>query len=90
MKITPKNRHLLVELIEDEQESKPAVLLPEDYKPMKEFTTARILAVHHSVADDFSEGNLVVAESQMFRKLTIEDEEYYLLQANYALCEVLL
>jgi len=88
MKITPKNRHLLVELIEDEQESKPAVLLPEDYKPMKEFTTARILAVHHSVADDFSEGNLVVAESQMFRKLTIEDEEYYLLQANYALCEV--
>ncbi len=89
MKVIPKNRHLLVELVEDEQESKPAVLLPDDYKPMKEFTTARVLAVHSSVADEFSEGNHVIAESQMFRKLTIDDKEYYLLQANYALCEVL-
>ena len=89
MKVIPKNRHLLVELVEDEQESKPAVLLPDDYKPMKEFTVAKVLAVHDSVSEDFSEGNRVVAESQMFRKLTIGDEEYYLLQANYALCEVL-
>ena len=89
MKIVPKNRHLLVELVEDEQESKPAVLLPDDYKPVKEFTTAKVLAVHPSVSEDFTEGNHVVAESQMFRKLTIDDKEYYLLQANYALCEVL-
>ena len=88
MRVLPKNRHLLVELVEEEQESKPAVLLPDDYKPMKEFTTAKVLAVHHSVADDFSEGNYIVAESQMFRKITVDDEEYYLLQANYALCEV--
>jgi co-chaperonin GroES (HSP10) len=88
MKIIPKNRHLLVELIEDEQEDKSAVLLPDDYKPMKEFTTAKVVAVHSSVSDDFTEGSLVVAESQMFKKVTIGDEEHYLLQANYALCEV--
>ena len=80
MNVSPKNRHLLVELVEDEQEERPAVLLPDDYKPMKEFSIAKVLAVHKSVEDEFSVGNHIVA---------IEGEEHYLLQANYVLCEVL-
>tara|TARA_Y100000593_G_scaffold4019_1_gene7910 strand:- start:43332 stop:43604 length:273 start_codon:yes stop_codon:yes gene_type:complete len=89
MNVSPKNRHLLVELVEDEQEDKPAVLLPDDYKPMKEFSIAKVLAVHKSVEDEFSVGNHIVAESNMLRKVDIEGEEHYLLQANYVLCEVL-
>ena len=88
MNVLPKNRHLLVELIEDEQENNPAVLLPDDYKPMKEFTIAKILAVHGSVNEEYAVGNHIVAESNMLRKVDIEGEEYYLLQANYVLCEV--
>jgi co-chaperonin GroES (HSP10) len=89
MNVSPKNRHLLVELVEDEQEERPAVLLPDDYKPMKEFSIAKVLAVHKSVGDEFSVGNHIVAESNMLRKVDIEGEEHYLLQANYVLCEVL-
>ena len=89
MNVSPKNRHLLVELVEDEQEERPAVLLPDDYKPMKEFSIAKVLAVHKSVEDEFSVGNHIVAESNKLRKVDIEGEEHYLLQANYVLCEVL-
>jgi len=88
MKVNPKNRHLLVDLIEEEQDDSSTVLLPDDYRPMKEFTTAKVLALDPAVSESFSEGTLVVAETQMFKKLAIEGKEYYLLQANYALCEV--
>jgi len=87
MKVMPKNRHLLVELIEEDEEE-TSVLLPADYQKKKEFVVAKVLSVHDSVKDEIQEGSLVVAEPNMIREVSLEGDNYYLLQANYVLCEV--
>tara|TARA_Y100000310_G_C20218702_1_gene594754 strand:- start:238 stop:504 length:267 start_codon:yes stop_codon:yes gene_type:complete len=87
MEIYPKNKHILVELIEDEDEG-TAVILPDDYRPMKSHIVAKVLKVHGSVREEISEGSIIVAESNMLRDVVIHDETYYLIQANYVLCEV--
>lgn len=89
MKIFPKNKHVLVELIEEEEESKNShVLLPADYQKQKDYVVARVLSVHDSVKSEVQEGSLVVAEPNMIREITLEGYTHYLLQANYILCEV--
>ena len=87
MKVYPKNRNLLIEIIEDEAEE-TGILLPDDYQVIKDFVVAKVLAVHPSVAEEIQEGSLVVAESNMVRKVEVQGQEHYLLQANYVLCEV--
>ena len=87
MQIYPKNKHLLVEVVEDEQDTS-RVLLPDDYKPMKSHIVAKVLKVHQSVAEEISEGSLIVAESNMLRIVEMHGDTHYLIQANYVLCEV--
>mgnify|MGYP003631078278 CR=1 FL=1 len=88
MKVMPKNKHLLVELLEEDEEQQSSVLLPIDYQKRNEFVVAKVLAVHPSVASEIQEGSLVVAEPNMIREVSLEGAKYYLLQANYVLCEV--
>jgi len=88
MKIFPKNKHVLVELVEEEEVEKPHVLLPVDYQKQKDYVVARVLSVHDSVKTEIQEGSLVVAEPNMIREVTLEGSTHYLLQANYILCEV--
>ena len=88
MKIMPKNKHLLVEMVEEEEEQHAAVLLPADYQKKKEFVVAKVISVHDSVKGEIQEGSLVVAEPNMIREVSLEGDTYYLLQANYVLCEV--
>ncbi len=88
MKVMPKNKHLLVELIEEDEQDSPAVLLPAEYQKKKEFVVAKVLSVHESVKEEIQEGSLVVAEPNMIREVSLEGDSYYLLQANYVLCEV--
>jgi len=89
MKIFPKNKHILVELVEDKaEEQKPHVLLPADYQKQKDYVVAKVLSVHDSVKNEIQEGSLVIAEPNMIREVTLEGNTHYLLQANYVLCEV--
>lgn len=88
MKVMPKNRHLLVEPIEEDEAQETSVLLPADYQKQKEFVVAKVLSVHDSVKEEIQEGSLVVAEPNMIREVSLEGDSYYLLQANYVLCEV--
>lgn len=88
MKVFPKNKHILVELIEEAEQEKPHVLLPVDYKKQKDYVVAKVLSVHDSVKNEIQEGSLVVAEPNMIREITLDGHTHYLLQANYVLCEV--
>jgi co-chaperonin GroES (HSP10) len=89
MNILPKNRHILIEPIEDKgEEQQSSVLLPADYHKAEEYVVARVLKVHDSVKSEISEGSLVVAEPNMVREVSIDGSTHYLLQANYILCEV--
>jgi len=86
-KVYPKNKHLLIEVLEEEGED-TGILLPDDYQIIKDFVVAKVLAVHPSVAEEIQEGSLIVAEANMVRKVEFNGQEHYLLQANYVLCEV--
>ena len=88
MKVLPKNRHILVEMIEEEEQEQSAVLLPSDYQKRKDYVVAKVLSVHESVKEEIQEGSIVVAEPNMIREITLEGQPHYLLQANYVLCEV--
>lgn len=88
MNILPKNKHILIEPMEEEKKEEPAVLLPSDYQKKAEYIVAKVLKVHDSVKSEISEGSLVVAEPNMVREVSIEGDIHYLLQANYVLCEV--
>lgn len=87
MEIYPKNKHLLIELIEEEEDI-TSVLVPDDYRPMKNHILAKVVRVHDSVKDEIGKGSLIVAESNMLREVDIHGNTYYLIQANYVLCEV--
>ena len=88
MKVLPKNKHILVEMIEEEEQEETTVLLPSDYQKRKDYVVAKVLSVHDSVKEEIQEGSIVVVEPNMVRQITLEGEIHYLLQANYVLCEV--
>ena len=88
MKVLPKNKHILIEMIEEEEQEKSSVLLPSDYQKRKDYVVAKVLSVHDSVKEEIQEGSIVVAEPNMIREITLEGQAHYLLQANYVLCEV--
>lgn len=88
MKVLPKNRHILVEMIDEEEQEETTVLLPSDYQKSKDYVIAKVLSVHESVKEEIQEGSIVVVEPNMVRQITLEGEIHYLLQANYVLCEV--
>ena len=88
MNVFPKNKHILIELVEEEEQDKSTVLLPADYQKRPDYMVAKVLSVHDSVKDEIQEGSLVVAEPNMVRQITLEGKTHYLLQANYVLCEV--
>ena len=76
MKVFPKNKHLLVEILEDEKEDN-GILLPEDYKVIKDYVVAKVLSVHPSVSEEIQEGSTVVAEANMLRKVEVLGQEHY-------------
>ena len=88
MNVLPKNRHILIEMMQEEEQQAPAVLLPADYQKRQDYVVAKVLSVHDSVKDEIQEGSLVVAEPNMVKEVTLEGQTHYLLQANYVLCEV--
>lgn len=85
MKLYPRNRHLVVEPIEDtEEEEKSAVLVPEGYgKPKPPFVQARIREVSPDCTSNFSKGDRIVIERSMLQEVTVEDVEFYLVLENY-------
>jgi len=88
MNVLPKNRHILIEMMQEEDQEAPAVLLPSDYQKKQDYVVAKVLSVHDSVKEEIQEGSLVVAEPNMVKQITLEGQTHYLLQANYVLCEV--
>ena len=86
----PSNRHLLVQPVEltngaPAVNSTAGVLLPEDYKVVKEHEVAKIL----SISDDcekFSEdslGHYIVFPGNMLKQVLIGEETISLIQENY-------
>jgi hypothetical protein len=87
MSLIPENRHLLVNPVEESQESnydKVQLLMPDDFKPPQ---SLHVVCEVVSIAKDSKfYGEVVdriVTERRMLQEIKIEGETYYLVLENY-------
>ena len=85
MNLYPRNRHLVVELIEEKEEAeKSSVLLPEGYKKEKPpYAQARVKEVSPDCTSNFSKGDKIVIEGSMLQTIQINESDFYLVLENY-------
>tara|TARA_Y100000114_G_C11541024_1_gene222614 strand:- start:198 stop:464 length:267 start_codon:yes stop_codon:yes gene_type:complete len=81
----PFNRHVLIKLIEKEEEKgESLVVLPTDYKkPETPYVIAEVLDWAENCSIDFTVGDEVVLEKRMLQKIEVDDKIYYLVLENY-------
>ena len=87
MILDPRNRHLLVELIPEEEESEmSAVLLPENYRPTKSRHVAvRLLEKAPDCNIECSHGAVLIVEASMLNEITHSNHTFHLVLENYVL-----
>ena len=88
MNITPQNRHLLIEVLDEtEDDAAPsAFILPEGYeKPKSEHVKVKVL---DDSACSLSFGSHVVVPRHMIQEIDIGDTTFNLVQENYVLATV--
>jgi len=86
MKISPRNRHIVVEKIVDsaQEEPKTNVLLPESYKKEeKSYIIVRVAEISPTCTVNVSRGDKIVVENSMIQKFEIGEGEFYLVLENY-------
>tara|TARA_R100000030_G_scaffold41142_1_gene30902 strand:+ start:28 stop:315 length:288 start_codon:yes stop_codon:yes gene_type:complete len=85
MFINVYNRHVLVELVEEEEEEKQSLIaLPQDYKKTESpYTVVKVLQISDDCKLFLEQGDLVVIERRMLTEIEIKGEKNYLVLENY-------
>ena len=91
-KIHPMNRHLLiVPNYNNKEEEKPAVLLPEGYKPPKErYVAVTVLDVSRDCSENVKalkfnalDNPVIIVDRSMIEEVRVFDKTYYLILENH-------
>ena len=78
------NRHVLVELVEEEEEQQSLIALPQDYKKTESpYVVVRVLRISDECKLFLEQGDLVVIERRMLTEIEIKGEKNYLVLENY-------
>ena len=87
MNFIPFNRHLVIDLIEEQKEKKDSlIVLPTDYqKPESPFVKAIVIQVSEDskLYDKLSLNDTILVERSMLQKIEIEEISFYLVLENY-------
>ena len=86
MSITPENRHLLVNPIEEDQKTDNTVqlLMPDDFRPPQSpYVVCEVLDVAADSKFYNSMVGKIVIERRMLHEVTIGPETHYLVLENY-------
>ncbi len=84
MYLEPKNRHLLVLPMDDEEKEKTVIVLPGDYKkPISPYVTCDILGISEDCEIGVSIGDRIVVERRMLQEIKAIGETNYLVLENY-------
>ena len=85
MRISPRNRHIVVQMIDDEQEEPESnVLLPASYKKEEKlYTVAKVAEISPTCTVNVSKGDKIIVQSSMIQKIDICEDEFYLVLENY-------
>ena len=83
----PFNRHLWVNILEEEEEKKEsAVLLPENYRPKEsEFAIAKVKDFAPDCNHRWPRGAKAIVEKSMIRKIELGDSVFHVILENYVL-----
>jgi len=84
MNVIPRNRHLLVEVVEP-VEIQPAILVPDDYTAAREHELVKVLV---SSSDCYEAGQHVVVEGHMIKEVSVLGQAHCLVLENYVLAVV--
>ena len=83
MYLEPKNRHLLVHLIDDEKKDVKFVL-PDEYKvPESQYVVCDVLGMSEDCKVSVTIGDRIVAERRMIQEIKALGETNYLVLENY-------
>ena len=87
MLLDPRNRHLLVDTLpEQEEKEKSAVLLPENYRPSTSpHVAVRLLEKAPDCSIQCSHGSVLIVEAAMLNQITYIDHTFHLVLENYVL-----
>ena len=87
MNFTPFNRHLVVDVIEDNKDKQDSlVVLPTDYeKPLSPYVKALVIETSEDSKfhGKLEVNDVVLVERRMLHKIEIEDWAFYLVLENY-------
>tara|TARA_R110000824_G_scaffold7737_1_gene34995 strand:+ start:1532 stop:1801 length:270 start_codon:yes stop_codon:yes gene_type:complete len=88
MSFTPKNRHILVGILEEveAEEPKSSFILPDDYeRPKSEFVKVSVL---DCTATELDLGHYIIVPRHMVQKINVDGEAYHLVLDNYVLASL--
>ena len=87
MLLDPRNRHLLVEVLpEEEEREKSAVLLPDNYRPStSQHVAVRLLEKAPDCSIQCSHGSVLIVEASMLNEIAYSDHVFNLILENYVL-----
>ena len=79
------NRHVLVELVDEEEEDQQSLIaLPQDYKKSESpYLVVKVLQISDDCKLFLEQGDLIVIERRMLTEIEIKDEKNYLVLENY-------
>jgi co-chaperonin GroES (HSP10) len=86
MYLHPFNRHLLVELVDEQatQEESSGILLPEDYqKKVEKFAVAEVVEVSEDCSLHLLEGDFIVVDRAMVDTVDVRGMTFNLILENY-------
>jgi len=89
MKLSPRNRYILINPIEKElEEQEPAtatgILLPEEYAVQNSpYVKARVVECSPGCSLTLSKGDVILAQRQMIEEMKVGEEVFNLLLENY-------
>jgi len=82
MKFEPRNRHLLVERIEKE-EQQVEVLLPAGYAKTDEYTLLKVLETSPDCASVARKSEKVIVPTHLIQDIEVEDETFSIVLENH-------
>ena len=89
MQLTPKNRHIPVEEVNNTPENQKGFVLPDDYKPpAKEYECYRVVALAEDCKDNYLAGDVIAVERHMVKNLDVNGSKYLLILENYVLASL--
>ena len=79
------NRHVLVELVDEEEEKQDSLIaLPQDYKKVESpYLVVKVLQISDDCKLFLEQGDLIVIERRMLTEIEIKGEKNYLVLENY-------